>query len=193
MAKFGDPTFRYHVAAAQAWGTVALRLGNAAALPMNYMDYAGEIRNFVTAIEQAATERRLADALDVKSLLSAVQELSEAAERLEARRSELILETERATRRGNSNPSAAAANLKRLNDGLIAAERALTDGRGLRGRSWYKHQIYAPGFYTFYAAQPLPDFRQAIDDRNPTAAHEAAVLITEALRRAAQGLSKGLN
>src|SRR6266478_3983383 len=30
MAHFGDPTFQYHVAAAQIWGTIALRLADAA-------------------------------------------------------------------------------------------------------------------------------------------------------------------
>ncbi len=58
------------------------------------------------------------------------------------------------------------AKLTRINDALMQTERQFIDPRGLRGRAWYKHQIYAPGFYTGYAAQPLTDFRQALDDRN---------------------------
>ena len=58
------------------------------------------------------------------------------------------------------------ARLSRINDALIQTERQFIDPQGLRGRAWYKHQIYAPGFYTGYAAQPLTDFRQALDDRN---------------------------
>jgi N-acetylated-alpha-linked acidic dipeptidase len=85
----------------------------------------------------------------------------------------------------------AGERLRKLNDALIAAERALTDPRGLRGRAWYRHQIYAPGFYTGYAAQPLPDLRQAIDDRNTTNAREAAQRIGEAIRRATQALKAG--
>jgi N-acetylated-alpha-linked acidic dipeptidase len=71
---------------------------------------------------------------------------------------------------------------------LIAAERALTDDRGLRGRQWYKHQIYAPGFYTGYAALPLPDLRQAIEDRNSANAAEASRRIVEAINRATEVL-----
>jgi len=80
--------------------------------------------------------------------------------------------------------------LKRLNDALIMAERSLTDARGLRGRPWYVHQIYAPGTYTGYAAQPLPDFRQALEDRNPANAGEALARIVEALRRATETLKR---
>jgi N-acetylated-alpha-linked acidic dipeptidase len=58
----------------------------------------------------------------------------------------------------------------------------------LRGRSWYKHQIYAPGIYTGYAAQPLTDFRQAIDDRNSTNAKESLERIAEAIKRATNKL-----
>jgi N-acetylated-alpha-linked acidic dipeptidase len=77
-----------------------------------------------------------------------------------------------------------------LNQGLIAAERAFIDERGLRGRPWYRHQIYAPGYYTGYAAQPLPDFRQALDDRNSEAAHEALERIVAAVKRATEILRK---
>ena len=82
------------------------------------------------------------------------------------------------------------ARLKRINDALLAAERSLTDERGLRGRNWYVHQIYAPGTYTGYAAQPLPDFRQALDDRNTANAAEALGRIVEAINRATETLKK---
>ena len=44
MARFGDPNFVYHVAAAQLWGTVAMRLADADGLPFDYSDYAKQIR-----------------------------------------------------------------------------------------------------------------------------------------------------
>jgi len=36
---------------------------------------------------------------------------------------------------------------------LINSERKLTTAEGLPNRSWFKHQLYAPGFYTGYAAE----------------------------------------
>jgi N-acetylated-alpha-linked acidic dipeptidase len=191
MSKFGDPTFEYHVAAAQIFGTVALRLAEARALPMDYADYAGQIREFVTETQKAAARRRHADAFDAKALLDAAKDLEDEARRLSERRRELLDEYARTLVRADDANPRAEARLRRMNDALIAAERALTDARGLRGRPWYKHQIYAPGFYTGYAAQPLPDLRQAIDDGRRDDAREAATRITEAVRRAAEELKRG--
>jgi N-acetylated-alpha-linked acidic dipeptidase len=190
MEKFGDPGFVYHVAAAQIWGTLALRLANARSLPFDYTDYATEIRDFVNETQKTAARRKLADDFDGKALLDAVRELNEEAARVGSRRSQLLEEIDSRVRVGEAEPRAMMP-LKRINDSLIAAERALTDERGLRNRAWYRHQIYAPGLYTGYAAQPLPDLRQAIDDRNTTNTREAAVRITEAVRRAVAVLREG--
>ncbi|HEV2879921.1 MAG TPA: M28 family metallopeptidase [Pyrinomonadaceae bacterium] len=190
MEKFGDPDFVYHVAAAQIWGTITLRLANARALPFDYADYATEIRDFINETQKTAARRKLADDFDVKGLLDATKDLSDEAARVQSRQNALLEEIESRLRAGDTQPRALAP-LKRINDSLIAAERALTDARGLRNRVWYKHQIYAPGLYTGYAAQPLPDLRQAIDDRNTTNAREAAVRINEAIRRAVAVLRDG--
>ncbi|HYP01071.1 MAG TPA: M28 family metallopeptidase [Pyrinomonadaceae bacterium] len=190
MSKFGDPGFTYHVAAAQIWGTLALRLANSHALPFDYTDYAAELRDFVNETQKTAARRKLADDFDAKALLDAVKDLGDEAARVQSRRNDLLAEIESRVRVGDTRPRALMP-LKRINDSLIAAERALTDERGLRGRTWFRHQIYAPGLYTGYAAQPLPDLRQAIDDRNTVNAREAAVRITEAIRRAAKVLRDG--
>ncbi len=190
MSKFGDPTFQYHVAAAQVWGTVALRLANASALPFDYTDYAAQIREFLTETERAAARRKLADSFDAKLMADAIDDLAEEAERLDKRRRELVLEIESERAGAGDSHRRAVERLQRINKGLIDAERALTDARGLRGRPWYRHQIYAPGYYTGYAAQPLPDLRQAIDDSNAAHARDASVRITEAIKRAAEVLRR---
>ena len=51
--------------------------------------------------------------------------------------------------------------------------------------------IYAPGFYTGYAALPLPDLRQAIEDGRRDDASEAANRIIEAIKRATEVLKQG--
>lgn len=191
MASFGDPTFQYHVAAAQIWGTVALRLANAQGLPFTYTDYATQLRDFLSEVERAATARKLAGASDNKSLRDAIKDFADEAGKVESKKQELVAEIERTRVRGDDSYARAVARLQRINDALMGAERALTDGRGLRGRSWYKHQIYAPGYYTGYAAQPLPDLRQAINDNRADDAREAAVRITEAITRATEVLKRG--
>jgi N-acetylated-alpha-linked acidic dipeptidase len=181
MTHFGDPTFGYHVTAARVWGVVAMRLAGAEGLPLDYEDYASQIREFFDESMKTAKRRNLASAFDEKPMMEAMKRFSEEATHTKRARQDAITAS-----RGARHD----VRLRRINDALLAVERALTDSRGLRGRPWYTHQIYAPGTYTGYAAQPLPDFRQALDDRNTTNAREALERIVEALNRAAEVLRK---
>lgn len=190
MSHFGDPDFVYHVAAAQLWGTVALRLANAAGLPLDYRDYAWQVREFFDECMKVAKRRKLAGALDDKPMLKALQDFAAEAERVEKARQDTVAEIERTRVEANDRHPRAVQRLQRINDALLGVERSLIDERGLRGRNWYTHQIYAPGTYTGYAAQPLPDFRQALDDRNTANAAEALARIVAAIDRATETLKK---
>ena len=175
MDHFGDPGFRYHVAAAQVWGTLAMRLADADGLSFDYTDYAGQVREFFSEALKLARLRNLA--VDDKAMTEALDDFTKEAERAEKDRQDAIRSSDR-------------AKLARINNALVQAERQFIDPRGLRGRAWYKHQIYAPGFYTGYAAQPLTDFRQALDDRNSAVAKESLERIVEAIRRATRTLKQ---
>ena len=48
---------------------------------------------------------------------------------------------------------------------LYTSERELIREEGLSGRPWYKHHIYAPGFYTGYGVKTIPGVREAIEQR----------------------------
>jgi N-acetylated-alpha-linked acidic dipeptidase len=178
MDHFGDPGFVYHVAAAQIWGTLALRLADADGLSFDYTDYADEIRGFFRDAMRIAGWRKLADGFDDKPMLAAIDDFTKESERIEKARQDAV--------RGGDR-----AKLARINDALMNAERQFIDERGLRGRAWYKHQIYAPGIYTGYAAQPLTDFRQALDDRSAPNAKEGLERIVEAVKRATRTLKEG--
>src|SRR3989441_5527166 len=78
----------------------------------------------------------------------------------------------------------------------VKSERALM-GDGLPRRQWYRHQIYAPGYYTGYGVKTLPGVREAIEQKNWKEADEqigvtAKTLAAEAdvLNRAAEQLDK---
>jgi N-acetylated-alpha-linked acidic dipeptidase len=175
MDHFGDPGFQYHVAAAQLWGTLAMRLADADGISLDYTDYANQIRDYFTEAMRLARIRNLAGSLDEKAMTSAIDDFTKEAERVEKARQDAVRTSDR-------------AKLAKINAALVQAERQFLDERGLRGRAWYKHQIYAPGFYTGYAAQPLTDFRQALDDRNTTNAKEGLERIIEAMKRATKTL-----
>jgi len=141
------------------------------------------MREYFDEALKLAKHRHLESSIDEKSINDAVKRFSEEATRLERERQRLVADADKS--------SSAAAKLRRLNDALIGAERAFIDERGLRGRPWYKHEIYAPGIFTGYASQPLTDFRQAIDDRNLTAEKEGLERIIAAIDRATEVLKKG--
>ncbi len=178
MERFGDPGFLYHVAAAQLLGTMALRMAGADVLPFDYTDYANQLKDFFAETVRLARRRNLASSYDEKAMNEALEEFSKEAERVER------------LRRQATRESLSSDRLRQLNDSLIQVERQFIDPRGLRKRSWYKHQIYAPGVYTGYAAQPLADFRQALDDRNSANASESLSRIIEAVKRASKVLKQ---
>lgn len=171
MEKFGDPEFKYHVAAAQIWGTLAMRLADADGLSFDYTDYANQIRDFFTDAVRIAGRRNLGSSFDEKAMSAAIDEFGREATRVERAR-------QQAVREGN------LGRLSEINQALLEGERQFVDPSGLKGRAWYKHQIYAPGVYTGYAAQPLTDFRQAIDDRNSAETKPALEKIIDAVKRA---------
>jgi len=53
-----------------------------------------------------------------------------------------------------------------LNKALYQAEQQLLTTTGLPRRGWYRHSLYAPGFYTGYGVKTLPGIREAIEQRN---------------------------
>ncbi len=57
-------------------------------------------------------------------------------------------------------------DLATLNDSLMKVERAFLLEKGLPGRPWFKHAIYAPGLTTGYACWPLPAVREDLEENN---------------------------
>jgi N-acetylated-alpha-linked acidic dipeptidase len=51
-----------------------------------------------------------------------------------------------------------------LNRLLYTTERRLSDPAGLPERAWFRHLIYAPGFYTGYGVKTMPGVREAVED-----------------------------
>ena len=91
----------------------------------------------------------------------------------------------------------AADKAGKANTILVGVEQALTDSRGLPGRPWYRHLIYAPGLLTGYGSKTLPGVREAVEGRRWEEAAEfigrtAAVLdaVSAKLAAATQILTK---
>jgi N-acetylated-alpha-linked acidic dipeptidase len=215
FSRFGDPGMRYGVALAQTAGRIVLRAADADVAPLQFGDLAAgvaenldEVRKLADTMRErsAATDRLLdqnafalaADptkaseppprddvvpALDFAPLDASVARLSASA---------AAYDTALAAA-GDLSPATRA----RLDGELIGVEHALTDPRGLPGRPWYQHLIYAPGMLTGYGAKTLPGVREAIEGRRWAEAQDfiartAGVLAAASARiDAATALVKG--
>ena len=57
------------------------------------------------------------------------------------------------------------------------------DEQGLPRRSWYRHLLYAPGYYTGYGVKTLPGVREAIEDKRYGEVEREVLRVAEALTR----------
>ena len=65
---------------------------------------------------------------------------------------------------------------------LYKAERSLIYEKGLPRRPWYKHEIYAPGFYTGYGVKTLPGISEAIEQKNWKEAQENIQIVAHSIQ-----------
>lgn len=120
----------------------------------------------------APPRQQPAPALNFAPLLNAVDSLNHAAARYEKAYASALA-------RGRT------AGFKSINTRLLQAERALTSPEGLAGRPWYKHLLYAPGFYTGYGVKTVPGVREAIEQGQWRDAEREILRAAAALEREA--------
>ena len=83
--------------------------------------------------------------------------------------------------RKNGVGALASASLEEVNQLLMQSERKFLTPEGLTNRPWYKHQLYAPGFYTGYDAKTIPAVREAIEQKQWKQAEESIARVATVL------------
>ena len=83
----------------------------------------------------------------------------------------------------NARHSVEKGSLAAINKLLYTAEQQLLLPKGLTRRPWYKHSIYAPGYYTGYGVKTLPEIREAIEQRNWVEAKQGVSDVADAINR----------
>ena len=161
--KFADPGFTYGVAFSQVTATALLRLANAPLLPFEFGEFSNTVNRYVEDIRKQAGTK-----VDFKAVQAQLAKTDAGAKAYEAALS-------------NAMSRANVAGFAKANQALYESERTLTLSKGLPGRDWYRHQIYAPGMYTGYGAKTLPGIREAVegsrwDEANREAQDVARVL-----------------
>lgn len=186
MDRVVDPGYPYHTAMTDLWARVTLRLAEAEALPLRYSTTGQFLVDELQAIEERADDANAGVEEAGKHLAADLSPLKTAATRLRDVARDLEQRTDAALA-GGAWPGGSA----KATDGvLMGVERAFL-GTGLPGRSWFRHEVYAPGLNTGYAPVPLPRLGQAVLDRDPTAYRTGVEPIRAALERAAAAVEKG--
>lgn len=176
--RFGDPNFDYGITQAKTVGRLMLRLANADVLPFEYTTLANTLSRYVDEVSRLAeTTRRdieernrfirdntLEIAADpTKPFVT--PKIEEAVPYLNfAPLQNAIAHLKRAA--ADYEKVAANGQSPALDHELMHAEQSLTRPEGLPRRPWFRHQIYAPGFYTGYGVKTLPGVREAIEQKN---------------------------
>jgi len=81
----------------------------------------------------------------------------------------------------NGGAALDGATIDQVNQLLMQTERAFISAAGLPGRTWFKHQLYAPGAYTGYGVKTLPAVREAIEQRKWSVAEASTVTVGKVL------------
>jgi N-acetylated-alpha-linked acidic dipeptidase len=168
--KFGDPDFVYEQQMARVFGLEVVRMADADVIPYDYEEYGKEINAYLDAAHKRAREKFGEPALDFAPVNAAARHFEAAGAKMLAKQ---------------KNPP---RDVARLNQTLLATERALLVPQGLPRRPWYRHAIYAPGEYTGYAAVVIPGVNEALDKGESQRVRQQLAVLAAALERAAKTL-----
>ncbi len=177
---FSDTDFLDGKALSQYTATALLRLANASVLPFEFGRFASTVNGYLDEIQKEA--QTSGQTIDFSALRKQVAELKQSGEKYN-----VLLQA--LTRKDSLD----AVRVKALNESLMRTERVLTRPEGLPNRSWYKHQIYAPGFYTGYGVKTLPGIREAVDSKNWALARQEAQIVEQCLTEMNQVVSESIS
>ncbi len=210
--RFHDPTFEYGLALTSVCGRLMLRLSEADVLPFEFTRAARTIGSYVDEVVKLAdtmrekTEEwnRLVDEghvaraddptkklspaekkkpvpnLNFAPLQNSSRRLKESAARCDAALAELAKEPDRLP----------IEHREQLEEILYRAEQALIHSAGLPRRPWFRHQVYAPGYYTGYGVKTLPGVREGIEERDWKETEERVGIAAAALERYAEEMER---
>lgn len=213
--RFVDPNFDYGIALAQTAGRAVLRLANADVLPFVFNNLSETVGKYLKEVTKLTDDMReeteiknrqisehtleiVADPtqtyvvpkaqtpvpkLDFAPLETSLNRLKESARLYDAAMSEAA----------TSGRTLSLEAQKALDASLMQTERVMTREQGLPRRSWFKHQIYAPGFYTGYGVKTLPGVREAIEQRNWKEAGEQIEIIAQTINNLAAEIDRATN
>ena len=181
MQQFGDPTFRYSVAAAQVYGMLALRLANADVLPFDFEDYGKALQAYLNDLEEESKKGGASGKLQWEEVGKAASRFTAVAQKLGRKLST-----------ASAGGTIAAGRLPRVNQALMEVERSFLLPGGLPGRTWFRHAFYAPGVYTGYSAVIFPGVREVMARKDWAGANEQLLQVQAVIDRGTATLMRAI-
>lgn len=184
--RFKDPGFEYGAALARVAGRMTLRMANADVVPLDFNGFTDNVRKYVNEVMKLADNMRQQTEKHNDWIRSGtykhtldptkarrVPELKDPVPHINfAPLQNALVSLEQATANyqqrwldSNKGENLSTTTREEINKIMLRMERYLTNQKGLPRRDWYKHKIYAPGFYTGYGVKTLPGIREAIEQR----------------------------
>jgi N-acetylated-alpha-linked acidic dipeptidase len=205
--RFSDTDFVYGRSLAQTIGTALMRLADADLLPFDPTALSDTIAGYVKEVRGLAQEKRdaaeeLARQIDEGVALAAAdprlpfvapkkEEVPpyfdfSPLENASAALARAAKDYQTALSAAGSGLASDQARVARVNAALRRIEPSLTREEGLPGRPWYRHYVYAPGFYTGYSVKTLPAVREAIEQKQWESVNGRIAVTAQVLEKAAE-------
>lgn len=207
-SRFKDPGFEYGVALSKLAGHAALRLADADVLPFDFRSLSKTITGYTTDLISIADQMRESTSVENQIISNNAYQLAgDATKPLKApaaksevpyidfsRLQNALVTFDKVAQQLQDVKKAQlpAAKLEVLNKALYQAEQQLLHAGGLPNREWYKHVIYAPGFYTGYGVKTMPGIREAIEQRRWKEAEEQIGIAAAAINKLTHYLEQTL-
>jgi N-acetylated-alpha-linked acidic dipeptidase len=194
--RFIDPTFDYGVAQAKTTGRLVLRLADADVLPFEITSFADTVSRYADEVMKLADSERTKIEERNRQLRDHTMEIAsdptkpfvapkaeDAAPHLEfAPLQNAVTLLQRAAK--DFDAAAAKATPEQqaaLDRAMMHFEQSLTRDEGLPKRPWFRHFVYAPGYYTGYGVKTLPGVREAIEQHQWKDANDQIVILAKVL------------
>ena len=178
---YSDTDYSYGRTLSQLTGTLILRLADAPVLPFQFSDTADTLLRYVAELEKLAA--------DEEGFQGGHETGARRRRSAEGRRPE-FREGVRVGRQGEFAVAACEEELQQLNKLLLTSEQKLGNSDGLPRRDWFKHQIYAPGFYTGYGVKTMPQIREGLEEGRFTEAQGGVRTVSAAVNALAAQVSE---
>lgn len=168
MDKFTDPDWTYHVAMTKVWALYAAALVETPVIAFNATDYAVGLDTYLHSVKNLTTSSSHESVRSLPSftlLENAISRLHNAATTFDARAAALTSKISEGVPWWRWWRKAQLyAEVKRVNEGYKYLERNFLYAKGLDGRSWFKHVVFAPGVWTGYAGATFPGLVECVDN-----------------------------